>query len=140
MPAEIPRKSPWAAAREAADNQLMNEHEFQQILSAIASRADQLDESGNWPKEDLEDLTKTGAMRWAVPRAFGGEQLSPIEIHQRYEQIAAASLATALILTQRDSAIQIIAASENSALRDELIPKFASGEWFTTVGIAQLTT
>ena len=53
-------------------------------------------------------------------RTLGGEELSPIEIHQRYEQIAVASLGTALILTQRDSAVQIIASSENSALRDSL--------------------
>ena len=85
-------------------------------------------------------LATIGAMRWAVPLSCGGEELSPIELHFRYEAIASASLTTALILTQRDSAIGILSASVPSTARDELLRMLANDEIFTTVGIAQLTT
>jgi alkylation response protein AidB-like acyl-CoA dehydrogenase len=113
---------------------------LREVLPGIRSRADRLDASGEWPEEDLRVLATLGAMRWAVPLVFGGEELSPIEMHFRYEAIASASLTTALILTQRDSAIGIISAAAQSSFRDELLAKLANNELFTTVGIAQLTT
>ncbi|HMB95732.1 MAG TPA: acyl-CoA dehydrogenase family protein, partial [Tepidisphaeraceae bacterium] len=113
---------------------------LREIIPGIVSRADRLDQTGDWPEEDLRVLTSVGAMRWAVPLEYCGEDLSPIELHFRYETIAAASLTTALILTQRDSAVSLLAAAESSPLRDELLSQLAKNEIFTTVGIAQLTT
>lgn len=109
-------------------------------VDALRKSAHAHDLSGEWPATDLIALERVNALRWAVPREFGGEALDPLEIHLRYEAVASASLATALILTQRDSAIGIIAGSANEQLKRELLPKIASGEMFTTVGIAQLTT
>src|SRR5256885_14990487 len=113
---------------------LLDHPSLRDLLSGTRSRADRYDVSGDWPAEDLEVLARVGAMLWAVPASCGGEALSPIELHYRYEAIAAASLTTALILTQRDSAVGIIASSENTALRDELLPKLAANEIFATVG------
>jgi alkylation response protein AidB-like acyl-CoA dehydrogenase len=70
-----------------------------------------------------------------MPRAFGGDELDPIALHLRYEQLARESLSLALILTQRDSAVGIIAAAGHQRLLQEI----AAGV-FVTVGIAQLTT
>src|SRR3954463_1147294 len=95
---------------------------LREVLPGIASRADRLDVTGEWPEEDLRVLATLGAMRWAAPPEHGGEDLSAIELHFRYEAIASASVTTALILTQRDSAVSIIAASEDSLLRNELLP------------------
>lgn len=86
-----------------------------------------------WPAELLRE--HTSALRWAMPRAFGGEELDPRELHLRYEQLARRSLAVALILTQRDSAVGIIAAAEHRSLLEEV----RAGA-LVTVGIAQLTT
>jgi alkylation response protein AidB-like acyl-CoA dehydrogenase len=109
-------------------------------LTAIKHRAGIYDATGDWPEEDLDALAAAGAMRWAVPKEFGGDELSPLELHLRYEWIAAVSVSTALILTQRDSAVGLIDGSENPTLRQELMPRFARNEMFATVGIAQLTT
>ena len=109
-------------------------------LTAIRHRAALFDQTGDWPDEDLDALAAAGAMRWAVPKEFGGEELSSLELHLRYEWIAAASVSTALILTQRDSAVGLIDSSENPTLRQELLPRFAQNEMFATVGIAQFTT
>jgi alkylation response protein AidB-like acyl-CoA dehydrogenase len=111
-----------------------------ELLSRIAARATRADRSGAWPAEDLAELAAAGAYRWFVPQPFGGESIDPLELHLRYEQIAAASLATALIISQRDSAIGLIDGSESPSLQELILPKMATGEWFATIGIAQLTT
>lgn len=110
------------------------------ILRGIRSRADAADRSGRWPEEDLRALVDIGAMRWQLPREAGGDDLAPLELHLRYEAIASASLATALVLSQRDSAAGLIDGAESQSLRQELLPALAANEVFTTVGIAQLTT
>ena len=91
-----------------------------------------LDESG-WPADFFRE--PADALRWAMPRAFGGDELDPLELHLRYEQLARRSLALALILTQRDSAVGAIVAGGN----DRLLAEVRDGA-FVTVGIAQLTT
>jgi alkylation response protein AidB-like acyl-CoA dehydrogenase len=86
-----------------------------------------------WPEELLRK--HAAAFRWAMPRAFGGDELEPLELHLRYEQLARQSLALALILTQRDSAVGILTAGGCQRLLAEV----RDGA-FITVGIAQLTT
>jgi alkylation response protein AidB-like acyl-CoA dehydrogenase len=114
--------------------------QLQDILPGVRRRADRLDETGEWPVDDLRALDSIGAMRWAVPREPGGEGVPSMELHQRYESLAAASLVTAFVLSQRDSGVGILVAAEPSRLRDELLTKLSRNEVFTTIGIAHLTT
>jgi alkylation response protein AidB-like acyl-CoA dehydrogenase len=110
-----------------------------ELLAEIRRGADVLDQSGQWPLEELERLARAGAMRWAVPREFGGLELSTLDQHLAYERLARASLAVALVLSQRDSAVGLVDAAQ-SEIRREMLPRLASDEVFSTVGIAQLTT
>lgn len=109
------------------------------LLAHVRERADLVDQTGEWPSEDLEELARAGVMRWAVAAEFGGAGLSALQQHLGYERIARASLGVALIVSQRDAAVGLIDASE-SPLRGETLARLARGELFTTVGIAQLTT
>jgi alkylation response protein AidB-like acyl-CoA dehydrogenase len=86
-----------------------------------------------WPDQLL--AAHADAMKWAMPRAFGGDELESLELHLRYERLARESLSVALILTQRDSAVGIIAQANHQPLLQEI-----RGGAFVTVGIAQLTT
>lgn len=114
--------------------------DFDSVLQEIRQRAQQYDLTGDWPTTDLQALQAAGAMRWAIPREFGGEALSPLDLHLNYERIATASLSTALILTQRDSAVALVAAAEDASRQTILLHELARHQQFTTVGIAQLTT
>src|SRR5699024_8315063 len=104
--------------------------ELDDVLADIRGRADAVDVAGAWPADDLAALAAAGAMRWAAPRSHGGDGLSPIDLHLRYERLAAASLTVALILTQRASAVGFLAGAENAAVRDELLPRLARAEMF----------
>jgi butyryl-CoA dehydrogenase len=110
------------------------------VLARVQARAGAGDRAGSFPVEDLAELAAVGAMGWAVPVEFGGEGLDLVEHHRRYERIAAASLSTALVLTQRDVAVWLIEAAEGAPARGELLRLLAQNAIFATLGIAQLTT
>jgi alkylation response protein AidB-like acyl-CoA dehydrogenase len=113
---------------------------LRKILPAIRDRATALDRAGDWPYQDLRDLSAIGADRWFIPPEFGGEGIDPLELHLRYEAIASASLSTALIVSQRDSAVGLIVGGDNADFRKTALSELATGESFATIGIAQLTT
>src|SRR5688500_13723513 len=113
----------------------MPEAELESLLPTLRQRATQFDRTGEWPVADLRDLAELGAMRWSVPREFGGDGWSPVELHLAYEQLASGSLADALILSQRDSAVDMIDAAEDAAHRAEWLRRLAAGQIFSTIGI-----
>jgi alkylation response protein AidB-like acyl-CoA dehydrogenase len=119
---------------------LSTQDPFDQALAGIAARAQRHDITGDWPALDLGDLHVAGAFRWAIPREMGGEGLAPFELHLRYEKLATASVATALILTQRDSAVGLIDAAVHAPRRLEVLSLLVENQAWATVGIAQLTT
>lgn len=108
------------------------------LLPALRRRADDLDQNGAWPSDDLAELDRAGILRMALPQRCGGSASSALGQHLAYEAIARASLAVSLILSQRDAAIGLVEAS-NAPARDALLDELAAGA-FTTVGVAQLTT
>jgi alkylation response protein AidB-like acyl-CoA dehydrogenase len=113
---------------------------FDEALKRIAGRAQRYEISSEWPVMDLVDLHAAGAMRWALPGMNGGDHLSGLELHLRYEKVATASVATALILTQRDAAVGLIEAADNTSRRTSVLNQLVTNEIWATVGIAQLTT
>jgi alkylation response protein AidB-like acyl-CoA dehydrogenase len=117
----------------------MRESVLDSLLPTLRERATHYDRICEWPEEDLRELTAIGAMRWSVPQEFGGEGWSPLELHLAYEKLASASLADALILSPRDSAVDMIDA-DGAPHRAEWLRQLASGQMFSTIGIAQLTT
>ena len=113
-------------------------------LAALSKRLARLathnDITGQWPQSSLDALTEAGAWTWIIPTALGGQKLEPVSQLLAYEAIAAGCMATALILTQRDAACELIAACSNESLRNEYLPRLARHEIMTSVGISQLTT
>jgi alkylation response protein AidB-like acyl-CoA dehydrogenase len=110
------------------------------VLDRIADRAATHDIESKWPEADLIDLASIGAMRWAIGKAWGGEDLDGPTLHDHYELIASASLATALVLSQRDAAAEFIESSTNAPLRDRLLPQLVQNKVWSTIGISHLTT
>jgi butyryl-CoA dehydrogenase len=108
-----------------------------EILEASAERADR---DPMWPEESWRALTMAGAPAWSVPRAFGGRELSPVELLHGYEALASACLTTAFILSQREAAVRRIAGLGRPEQQKRLLPKLATGEILMTVGLSQLTT
>ena len=113
---------------------------YDEALSRIEHRAQSHDLNADWPALDLADLHSVGALQWAVSDADGKGRISALELHLRYERLATASLATALIVTQRDAAVGLIDAATASLCRTKLLGDLLKNDVWATVGIAQLST
>ena len=94
----------------------------------------------DWPGEMIDVVAEAGCFRSVIPERFGGCPIAPAEQIGIYEDVAAGSFATALILTQHDGACELIACCDNDALAADVLPRVARGEVLATVGISQLTT
>ncbi len=113
---------------------------WSEALKAIERSACRVDWTGRWPAKNIRILHAAGASGWSIPRRFGGRPLNALALHRRYEQLAAVCLASALILTQRDAALEFLACVPGNALAEKLQRRAAANRIFLTIGIAQLTT
>jgi alkylation response protein AidB-like acyl-CoA dehydrogenase len=111
-----------------------------EILAKIAAAAESADRTPAWPENSWELAKELGALRWSLPKAYGGLEISGIELLNLYERLASACLTTMFILSQRESACRhLLGQAPREALRD-LMPGLARGEHFATVGLSHLTT
>lgn len=113
---------------------------FNDLCRELAAGADAVDEGGDWPAEQLALCRRYGVYRWFVGPQWGGAGWSDAELMRGLLRLSSACLATTFVLTQPLGVCRRLAATQNHALRDDLLPKLASGELFATVGIAHLTT
>jgi butyryl-CoA dehydrogenase len=141
------------ATKDAAENLILNRdqnqetffmHAFSPIpdhfLKSLSDYADTADAELTWPNQSWQVLRQSGVLRWALPEYAGGEDRTPQQLLEGYGKLAGACLTTAFLLSQREAACRRLRDSENSDLRNELLPALARGEIFATVGLSQLTT
>jgi alkylation response protein AidB-like acyl-CoA dehydrogenase len=110
------------------------------LCSELAARAERLDESGEWPAEQLALLADYGVYQWFAGHEWGGQAWDQEPILRGYLALSAACLTTTFIQTQRDGACRRIESSDNQSLKERLLPRLTNGELFATVGISHLTT
>jgi alkylation response protein AidB-like acyl-CoA dehydrogenase len=113
---------------------------LERMTHALAEHANGYDRTGEWPADSLKAAGEAGAWRWSVPEEYGGQPLSPRALLGAYEALARGCMSTALIVTQRDGAVDLIRHASTDAPKQRFLPRLARGELHTTVGISQLTT
>lgn len=96
--------------------------------SAIAPRANAVDESDRVPHENLRALAEASLLGLAVPVDFGGHGASVRAIRRFHGALAEACGTTAFLAIQHASACALIARSPSDALRSRLLPRMARGE------------
>lgn len=110
------------------------------LTQQLAAAAGEYDRDGAWPQKSLAAVADAGLFRAVIPRRWGGDESPPRAILEGYEAVGRGCMSALLILTQRDSACELIFGSANDAISERWMPRFACNEAFTTVGIAQVTT
>jgi butyryl-CoA dehydrogenase len=110
------------------------------LLADLRDQAALADTDPAWPTASLDPLNSTDAWRWSIPPEFGGAAWGTVDLLTAYESLAASCLTTAFILSQRDAAIRRIVGFAPPAFKEQTLPRLATGEWFTTIGLSQLTT
>ena len=118
----------------------MDSQQRRRISEKLAQLADDPAREAEWPAESVAIALDAGWRGWCIPDEYGGKLQPPTGLLESYEMLGRGDLSTALIVTQHDAAVDLIGKGENDQLKQRLLPKFASGELQTTVGISQLTT
>src|SRR5438309_11785628 len=128
------------APMQHANRDNLGEVELDPMVESLTEADGPADESGAWPSPLWAILARSGATRWALPRAFGGEECDRPTLLRRYARVAEGSMTAAFILSQHDAGVRrLVAALDRPAAR-RWVGAIAGGSAFTTVGISQLTT
>ncbi len=112
---------------------------LQRIADELNRNAGVRDRSPDWPDQEWQRIADAGLLRSILPPEFSGIGSNYARILDGYRAVAGGSVAVALILTQRDSAVDLIARGSSRHLHT-LLPAHAAGQRCTSVGISQVTT
>jgi alkylation response protein AidB-like acyl-CoA dehydrogenase len=112
----------------------------QSLLADLARLRPSIERTDAWPAEAWARVVDSGLLAWGIPAEHGGHACTTRDLLEAYIDVARACLTTAFILTQRNSAVQRIIDSNQSELKERLLPPIASGQLLVTLGISHLTT
>jgi len=110
------------------------------LCARLRESAAHLDAYETWPKDQLAWCAEAGVFRWFVEEKYGGSNWTDSKIIEGYLTLSQHCLTTTFVLTQWNAACRRIASGANKSLREDLLPRLATGELFATVAISHLST
>lgn len=109
-------------------------------LDELCGQLEELHTADQWPGKQLALCGQYGVYEWFLPKVVGGQEWDEESLIQAYLKLSKSCLTTTFVITQRVGACHRIAACEDPALKEALLPPLLTGESFSTVGISHLTT
>lgn len=86
----------------------------------------------------LQGMCDLELMALKRPEAYGGPAISEEDFRVFQQEVARTSGALAFLQTQHQSAVSMLAKSDNEALKQEYLPKMADGRRLVGIGFSQL--
>jgi len=108
------------------------------LLNSVAVKANEIDSNPDTLMQALQGLRDLGLLALRVPHNWGGKEVSEETFSDFQELVARYSGALAFLQTQHQSAAAMLAASSNSVLKQEYLPRIGKGELLVGVGFSQL--
>jgi alkylation response protein AidB-like acyl-CoA dehydrogenase len=108
------------------------------LRKEVAPRAELIDRDSDELRTALDALCRAGLMALKRPREFGGPEMSEEEFRTFQEEVARTSGSLAFLQTQHQSAVSLLAKSQNERLKAEYLPRMASGDKLVGIGFSQL--
>ncbi|SNC75898.1 Acyl-CoA dehydrogenase [Marinobacter sp. es.048] len=110
---------------------------FREAAQAFAEKsmapfAAKWDDEHIFPKDVLKEAGEMGFMGMYTPEALGGMGLSRLDTSVIVEELAAACPSTAAFITIHNMATWMVASFASDDLKQEIVPKLASGEWLAS--------
>ncbi|WP_417565779.1 acyl-CoA dehydrogenase family protein [Marinobacter sp.] len=99
---------------------------------SMAPYAAKWDDEHIFPKDVLKEAGEMGFMGIYTPEALGGMGLSRLDTSVIVEELAAACPSTAAFITIHNMATWMVASFASDDLKQEIVPKLASGEWLAS--------
>lgn len=108
------------------------------LRDEVAPRAHAIDSDPEALREALQGLCARGLMALRRPHAYGGPAISEGEFREFQETVARYSGALAFLQTQHQSAVAMLARSDNEELKQAWLPRMADGGRLLGIGFSQL--
>ncbi len=99
---------------------------------SMAPFAARWDDEHIFPVEVMKEAGEMGFMGLYTPESLGGMGLSRLDTSVIVEELAAACPSTAAFITIHNMATWMVASFAADDLRQEIVPKLASGEWLAS--------
>lgn len=99
---------------------------------SMAPFAAKWDDEHIFPKDVLKEAGEMGFMGMYTPEVLGGMGLSRLDTSVIVEELAAACPSTAAFITIHNMATWMVASFASDDLKQEIVPKLASGEWLAS--------
>ena len=99
---------------------------------SMAPHAAQWDAEHIFPKDVMREAGTMGFMGMYTPESLGGMGLSRLDTSVIVEELAAACPSTAAFITIHNMATWMVASFASEALREDIVPRLASGEWLAS--------
>ncbi|HEX6100140.1 MAG TPA: acyl-CoA dehydrogenase family protein [Thermoanaerobaculia bacterium] len=103
----------------------------------VSESAAAVDESAQFPQENLQAIASAGLLGLCVPAEAGGSGESMRTFAAVVEELATACPSTAMIYVMHVTAAQAIASSATLEGRDELLREIAAGRHLTTLAFSE---
>lgn len=108
------------------------------LRDEVVPRAQAIDRDPEALRVALTGLAERDLMAMKRPLEFGGPEM-PEPLFRRFqEEVARASGALAFLQTQHQSAVSMLARSDNRPLVEEYLPRMGNGGRFVGIGFSQL--
>ena len=108
------------------------------LQAEVRPNAQAIDEDPEALELALKGLCERGLMALRRPTEFGGPALSEARFRTFQEEVARVSGALAFLQTQHQSAVSMIARSDNASLKGTYLPRMHDGGRLVGIGFSQL--
>lgn len=109
-----------------------------EVATILAERATEIDLAGTPPLGNMRLLARAGLLGLSAPESVGGAGAPGIVARRVIETLAAGCGTTAFVATQHIGVASQLAASPNTKLCDEMLPRVASGSRFFGVAFSHV--
>jgi alkylation response protein AidB-like acyl-CoA dehydrogenase len=118
------------------------QRDFQEVIrdvvaARIAPRAAEIDATGEFPNDVRQVLADQGFLGLPFEERHGGTGTGALMLCVAIEGIAKACASSALILAVQDLGTLPIRLDGSPELQDEVLPRFASGEWLAAFALSE---
>ncbi len=118
------------------------QQDFRQAVRQLVDKeivpvANEWERTGRYPTEIVEHLKAMGLFGITTPEEYGGLALDMVSFTLVYEEIARGWMGIAGILGSHNLSCWMIARHGTEEQKQRLLPKLASGDWRTGIGLTE---
>ncbi len=103
----------------------------------LAVHADDIDRARRFPRQNIQELGRSGLLGLDVPLEYGGAGAGIPEMSEILERMAEACPSTAMVVLMHYCGTAVIAARGSATLKQSLLPAIARGEHLTTLAFSE---